>query len=66
MTKPSLILIGTGGHAHSYIDEIGYNYRLPNLNAALGLAQLEALPDKLESKRRIAIKYQTWGADNGL
>ena len=39
-------------------DEIGYNYRLPNLNAALGCAQLEQLPDFLESKRRLYARYQ--------
>jgi perosamine synthetase len=38
-------------------DEIGYNYRMPNINAALGLAQLEQLPQFLESKRIIAQKY---------
>lgn len=40
-------------------DETGYNYRLPNLNAALGLAQLEQLPGFLESKRALARKYLT-------
>jgi aminotransferase in exopolysaccharide biosynthesis len=39
-------------------DEIGYNYRLPNLNAALGCAQLEQLPSFLESKRRLHAHYQ--------
>jgi perosamine synthetase len=39
-------------------DEIGYNYRMPNINAALGLAQLEQLPHFLESKRQIAGAYQ--------
>ena len=39
-------------------DEIGYNYRLPNLNAALGCAQLEQLPDKLASKRDLFTRYQ--------
>lgn len=39
-------------------DEIGYNYRMPNINAALGLAQLEQLPKFLESKRNIAKKYE--------
>jgi len=34
-------------------DEVGYNYRLPNLNAALGCAQLEQLPGFIESKRRL-------------
>jgi perosamine synthetase len=39
-------------------DEIGYNYRMPNINAALGCAQLEQLPGKLESKRNLFKKYQ--------
>lgn len=38
-------------------DEVGYNYRLPNLNAALGCAQLEQLPRFLESKRTLAQRY---------
>lgn len=38
-------------------DEVGYNYRLPNLNAALGCAQLEQLPAFLESKRALAMRY---------
>ena len=40
-------------------DEIGYNYRLPNLNAALGCAQLERLPTKLDGKRALFEKYQS-------
>lgn len=39
-------------------DEIGYNYRMPNLNAALGVAQLEKLPIFLEKKRELAKKYK--------
>ena len=35
-------------------DEVGYNYRLPNLNAALGCAQLEWLDDFVARKRRLA------------
>ncbi|MCF8003005.1 MAG: LegC family aminotransferase [Chromatiaceae bacterium] len=38
-------------------DEIGYNYRMPNLNAALGCAQLEQLLDFLASKRRLTTRY---------
>ncbi len=38
-------------------DEVGYNYRLPNLNAALGCAQLERLPDMLVRKRALAERY---------
>ena len=39
-------------------DEVGFNYRLPNLNAALGCAQLEQLDGFLASKRRLATAYQ--------
>ena len=46
-------------HAWEFIhDEIGYNYRLPNLNAALGCAQIEQLPGKLIAKRMLFDKYQ--------
>jgi len=39
-------------------DEIGYNYRMPNINAALGCAQLEQLPIKLEKKKKLFDKYK--------
>ena len=39
-------------------DEIGYNFRMPNLNAALGCAQLEQMPELLASKRRLFERYQ--------
>ena len=46
-------------HLWEYIhDEVGFNYRLPNLNAALGCAQLEQLPEFLGSKRRLYQRYQ--------
>lgn len=38
-------------------DAVGYNYRLPNLNAALGCAQLEQLDAFLAAKRRLAQRY---------
>ena len=38
-------------------DEIGYNYRMPNINAALGCAQLENLDRFIESKRQLAQEY---------
>jgi len=41
-------------------DEAGFNYRLPNLNAALGCAQMEVLPKYLESKRMLAKQYKTF------
>lgn len=46
-------------HAWEYNhDEIGYNYRMPNLNAALGCAQLEQLPPILIAKRTLFQRYQ--------
>jgi len=47
-------------------DEVGYNYRLPNLNAALGVAQMESLPSFLTEKRTIATAYQQWGSEHGV
>ncbi len=38
-------------------DHIGYNYRMPNINAALGCAQLENLERYVENKRETAKKY---------
>lgn len=38
-------------------DEVGYNFRLPNLNAALGVAQMESLPQFLGNKRKLAERY---------
>jgi len=47
-------------HSWEFIhDEIGFNYRMPNLNAALGCAQLEQLPTKLIAKRALFSRYQT-------
>lgn len=45
-------------HAFEFVhDEVGYNYRLPNLNAALGCAQVEKLKWMLEEKHAVAMKY---------
>ena len=41
-------------------DQIGYNYRLPNLNAAMACAQMEQLDAFIASKQRLAGMYQTF------
>ena len=41
-------------------DEVGFNYRLPNLNAALGLAQMAQLDDFVAKKRSLAAHYANW------
>ncbi len=43
-------------------DAIGFNYRLPNINAALGCAQMQRLPDLLASKRETARRYDAFFA----
>jgi perosamine synthetase len=48
-------------HAYEYFhDEVGYNFRLPNINAALGCAQIENMPKYLESKRELALLYKNF------
>lgn len=41
-------------------DQVGYNYRMPNINAALGCAQLEYLDKILKEKRIIALNYEKY------
>jgi len=53
------------GYAYFHT-EVGYNYRLTNLAAALGLAQLEQLPGFLAHKRWVAGLYRTKLASMGL
>ena len=47
-------------------DEAAYNYRLPNLNAALLVAQLEQLDKFLISKRDLADKYKEFFANRNI
>lgn len=50
-------------HRWEYVhDHIGYNYRLPNLNAALACAQMESLEKFVEDKRNTAIEYTAFFA----
>jgi aminotransferase in exopolysaccharide biosynthesis len=48
-------------HPYEYIhDEIGYNFRMPNLNAALACAQIEQLDSFLDNKRVLALEYKSF------
>ncbi|MFW2580724.1 LegC family aminotransferase [Aliarcobacter butzleri] len=54
-------------HPYEYVhDEIGYNYRLPNINAALLVAQLEQLEKFLVSKRELAKIYDEFFSSNSI
>ncbi len=54
-------------HKWEYVhDMIAYNYRLPNINAALGCAQMEQLPDFIKSKRKLAVQYSEFFKDTQI
>ena len=49
-----------------YHDKLGFNYRMPNLNAALACAQLEQLNLFLENKRNLALTYKSFFDEEGI
>lgn len=54
-------------HPYEYIhDRVGYNYRLPNLNAAMACAQLEQLEKFIEKKRELAKLYNIFFESIGI
>lgn len=54
-------------HPFEYVhDEVGYNYRLPNLNAALGCAQMEQLDYFIIRKRELALQYGSFFSKSGI
>jgi perosamine synthetase len=54
-------------HAYDFFhDELGFNFRMPNLNAALACAQLEQLNVFLENKRALAADYSTFFNNSGI
>ena len=54
-------------HKYEFIhNEIGYNFRMPNINAALACAQLEQLQFFLENKRNLAKDYDKYFKERGI
>jgi perosamine synthetase len=54
-------------HPYEYFhDEIGYNFRMPNLNAALACAQLEQLNSFVQNKRKLAVEYSIFFESTGV
>lgn len=54
-------------HAWEFVhDEVGYNYRMPNLNATLGCAQMEKLPAMLKIKADTAARYRAFCQEHGM
>jgi aminotransferase in exopolysaccharide biosynthesis len=54
-------------HPYEYVhDEIGYNFRMPNINAALACAQLEQLDTFIRNKRNLALDYNAFFESKGI
>ena len=54
-------------HSYEYVhNELGYNFRMPNLNAALACAQLEQLDLYLNKKRILAMSYEKFFFSKGI
>ena len=52
-------------HAYDFVhDELAFNYRMPNINAALGCAQLEQLTGFIKTKRELAMAYKAFLANS--
>ena len=59
MRAKHLISISKKNHAYEFIhDEVGWNYRMNNLNASLGLSQIKKLKKILKLKKKIADNYK--------
>jgi aminotransferase in exopolysaccharide biosynthesis len=66
-TAKHLTTTAKKAHKYEYIhDELGYNYRMPNLNAALICAQLEHLDTFIEIKRSLAQEYAEFFESSGI
>ena len=57
ITKDPLLLHKNDGGWYYEMQELGYNYRLPDMNAALGISQLKRAEENLERRKEIAKKY---------
>jgi len=67
MTAKHITTTAKVPHRWEYVhDQIGYNYRMPNINAALGCAQLECLDDFIANKRQLAERYRQFFADREI
>jgi aminotransferase in exopolysaccharide biosynthesis len=67
MTAKHLTTTAKVPHPYEYVhDEIGYNFRMPNLNAALACAQMEQLDLFIQNKRSLALEYNTFFKTKGI
>lgn len=57
---PNLLLQKSHGGWYHEMQELGYNYRMSDINAALGLSQLKRLSINIENRQKIAKKYKTF------
>jgi len=69
IAKQARHLTTTAKRAHKWEfshDEVAYNYRMPNINAAVGLAQMENIENILSKKRKLAEIYNEWFSRRGI
>ena len=62
---PSLLLKNDGGWYYE-MQELGYNYRLPDINASLGISQLKRANENLEKRKAIAKRYDEAFTDTNI
>lgn len=54
-------------HTYEYVhDEVGFNYRLPNINAALGVAQMKSIDHILDRKRNVRAAYKRYFQNSSI
>ena len=54
-------------HSYDYVhDQVGYNYRMPNVNAAIGVAQMEKIEEYLLNKRGTSDIYREYFASKNI
>ena len=69
LAKKAKHITTTAKRSHSYEyfhDSVGYNYRMPNINAALGVAQMEYIDQLVHIKRKIAMRYKNFFEKIGI
>jgi perosamine synthetase len=69
IAKKAKHITTTAKQAHPYKfihDMIGYNYRMPNINAALGCAQIENLKTMLNNKEQLTQSYKEFFSQQGI
>ena len=66
ITKDPKLMHENHGGWYYEMQELGYNYRLPDINAALGISQLKRADENLQKRKAIAKKYDDAFANTNI